>query len=92
MSGLTLRAALATSRWAARWASSWPATGCCSSSASVSAPGQRQRAHQRGVAPAWVTARAGGSPGWLSLRLTVVRGFARWLQALDPATEVPPTG
>ena len=26
------------------------------------------------------------------MRLTVVRGFARWLQASDPATEVPPLG
>jgi integrase/recombinase XerD len=44
------------------------------------------------VALAWVTAPAGASPGWLSMRLTVVRGFARWLQARDPATEVPPAG
>jgi integrase/recombinase XerD len=26
------------------------------------------------------------------MRLTIVRGFARWLQASDPATEVPPLG
>jgi integrase len=26
------------------------------------------------------------------MRLTIVRGFARWLQASDPATEVPPPG
>ena len=26
------------------------------------------------------------------MRLTIVRGFASWLQASDPATEVPPLG
>lgn len=44
------------------------------------------------VALAWVSAPEKASPGWLAIRLTVVRGFARWLQASDPATEVPPTG
>ena len=29
-------------------------------------------------------------PSYLSKRLSVVRGFARHLQAFDPATEVPP--
>jgi integrase len=44
------------------------------------------------LALAWVTAPPEVSPGWLTMRLTVVRGFARWLQASDPATEVPPLG
>ncbi len=44
------------------------------------------------LALAWVSAPVNASPGWLAIRLTVVRGFARWLQASDPATEVPPTG
>jgi integrase len=44
------------------------------------------------LALAWVSAPAKASPGWLAIRLTVVRGFASWLQASDPATEVPPTG
>jgi integrase/recombinase XerD len=44
------------------------------------------------LALAWVSAPATASPGWLAMRLTVVRGFARWLQASDPATEVPPLG
>jgi integrase/recombinase XerD len=44
------------------------------------------------LALAWVTAPPEASPGWLTMRLTVVRGFARWLQASDPATEVPPLG
>jgi integrase/recombinase XerD len=44
------------------------------------------------LALAWVSAPANASPGWLAMRLTVVRGFAGWLQASDPATEVPPLG
>lgn len=44
------------------------------------------------LALAWVSAPANASPGWLAMRLTVVRGFASWLQASDPATEVPPLG
>ena len=44
------------------------------------------------LALAWVSAPAKASPGWLAMRLTVVRGFASWLQASDPATGVPPLG
>ncbi len=44
------------------------------------------------LALAWVSAPAKASPGWLAMRLTIVRGFARWLQASDPATEVPALG
>lgn len=44
------------------------------------------------LALAWVTAPAKASPSWLSMRLTVVRGFAAWLQAADPTTEVPERG
>ncbi len=44
------------------------------------------------LALAWVSMPAKASPGWLAMRLTVVRGFARWLQASDPATGVPPLG
>ena len=44
------------------------------------------------LALAWVSAPAKASAGWLGMRLTVVRGFASWLQAGDPATEVPPLG
>jgi integrase/recombinase XerD len=32
----------------------------------------------------------GAHPSYLAKRLCVVRGFARHLQAFDPATEVPP--
>jgi integrase len=44
------------------------------------------------VAIAWVCQPDGASPSWLSHRLSVVRSFARWLQAGEPATEVPDTG
>jgi integrase len=44
------------------------------------------------VALAWVTAPAKASPSWLAMRLSVVRGFTRWLQAFDPSSEVPPLG
>lgn len=33
----------------------------------------------------------GGGPAWLSMRMSVVRGFARHMHALDPAHQVPPT-
>lgn len=42
------------------------------------------------AAVAWATAPADVSPVRWSQRLSVVRGFARHLQCLDPATEVPP--
>jgi len=44
------------------------------------------------LAVAWVTTPQKASPSWMSMRLTVVRGFASWLQAADPATEVPERG
>jgi len=46
----------------------------------------------RDLAVAWVTSPRNPSPSWLSMRLGVVRGFALWLQAADPATEVPERG
>ncbi len=42
------------------------------------------------VAVGWVTLPAAASPGWLGMRLNVVRQFARWRHLTDPATEVPP--
>lgn len=42
------------------------------------------------AAVAWATATPRGGPGFR--RLTMVRGFARYLQALDPIHQVPPTG
>ena len=42
------------------------------------------------AAVAWATARADVSPVRWSQRLCVVRGFARHVRCIDPATEVPP--
>jgi integrase/recombinase XerD len=39
----------------------------------------------------WATLPVGCSLTWHAQRLGAVRGFARWLQAIDPATQVPPT-
>lgn len=44
------------------------------------------------AALAWATLPANGDGGWWAQRLGAVRGFAAYLQALDPATEVPPAG
>lgn len=38
----------------------------------------------------WATLPAAGAGNWWSRRLSVVRGFARYLHTLDPAHEVPP--
>lgn len=40
----------------------------------------------------WATQPREATPWWWRQRLSVVRGFARYRQAVDPATEVPPTG
>jgi integrase len=40
----------------------------------------------------WATLPQDALPSWHAARLRVVRGFARHLQALDPATEVPAPG
>ncbi|MGH3561427.1 MAG: tyrosine-type recombinase/integrase [Mycobacterium sp.] len=42
------------------------------------------------LALAWATQPAGADPSWHGARLSAVRGFARHLCALDPATQVPP--
>ena len=39
---------------------------------------------------AWATLPANASPGWLRMRMSVVRGFAAYLATLDPSAEVPP--
>jgi integrase/recombinase XerD len=43
------------------------------------------------LAVAWATAPAHADPAWWGQRLTVVRGFARHLHAIDGTCEVPPT-
>jgi len=40
----------------------------------------------------WATQPLGAKPQWYASRLCFVRGFARYLHALDPRTEVPPPG
>ena len=45
----------------------------------------------RDLALSWAMRPAGGHPAWWSTRLVVVRGFARYLQAFDPRTEIPPS-
>lgn len=42
------------------------------------------------LAVSWATLPVGASAGWWAQRLGVLRGFAAWLQTLDPDTEVPP--
>ena len=42
------------------------------------------------AALAWASGRPDASPTQWAHRLSVVRGFARHLQCLDPAVEVPP--
>ncbi len=41
---------------------------------------------------AWAKQPADAASVWSAGRLGVVRGFARYLSALDPATEIPPAG
>lgn len=43
-------------------------------------------------AVSWAKQPQGAAPVWWAVRLGTVRGFARFLSALDPATEVPPAG
>jgi len=40
----------------------------------------------------WATLPSAANPVWWGMRLTVVRGFARYLQTIDPTTELPPVG
>jgi integrase len=40
---------------------------------------------------AWATLPRGTDRSWCSLRLSVARGFASHVHAIDPVTEVPPT-
>jgi integrase/recombinase XerD len=42
------------------------------------------------LAVAWAKLPSTASPIWMAHRLSMVRGFARYLQTVDPATEVPP--
>jgi len=44
------------------------------------------------VAVAWAVLPQNASPVWAAQRLSMVRGFARYLQSFDPAAQVPPAG
>lgn len=44
------------------------------------------------LAVGWATIPANADSRWRAQRLGTVRCFARYLQAIDPRTEVPPTG
>jgi integrase/recombinase XerD len=45
-----------------------------------------------GLAVAWAIRPRNASPVWAAQRLSMVRGFARYVQAFDPAAQVPPAG
>jgi integrase/recombinase XerD len=40
----------------------------------------------------WATLPSDANPVWWHRRLSVVRGFVRYLQPIDPTAELPPTG
>lgn len=42
------------------------------------------------LAVRWAAQPDGASPVWAAQRLSMVRGFARYLQTVDPAAQVPP--
>ena len=42
------------------------------------------------LAVRWAAKPAGTSPVWAAQRLSMVRGFARYLQTVDPDAQVPP--
>lgn len=44
------------------------------------------------AALSWARQPIGARPVWWAVRLSTARGFARFLSAVDPATEVPPAG
>ncbi len=44
------------------------------------------------LAIAWARLPERAQPNHLAMRLAIARGFARYLQTIDPATQVPPAG
>jgi integrase/recombinase XerD len=44
------------------------------------------------LAVRWAARADGTSPVWAAQRLSMVRGFARYLQTVDPDAQVPPSG
>jgi integrase len=51
---------------------------------------EKARYITRDLALRWATEPSDARPATWSARLSYVRGFARWLSAIDPRTEVPP--
>ena len=78
-----------TCRSAARWDTSSSAPGsCCRSTSTISMIAASEPVTIEN-ALAWATLPAGDA-NWWAFRLSVVRGFASYLHAIDPAHEVPP--
>jgi integrase len=46
----------------------------------------------RELAISWARLPAGAHPGHWAARLSIARGFAAYLQTIDPETEIPPAG
>lgn len=44
------------------------------------------------LAVCWARLPSGAHPRYWAARLAIARGFASYLQTLDPATEIPPAG
>jgi len=44
------------------------------------------------LAVSWAAMPEGASPVWAAQRLSMLRGFARYLQTVEPAAQVPPAG
>jgi len=51
-----------------------------------------ERTITRELAISWARLPAAAHPSWWAARLAIARGFALYLQTIDPATEVPPAG
>ena len=74
---------------AAAWVSSWTATRSCWSSSSPTSTSTARPRSPSTDALAWATLPEAASPGWLRMRMSVVRGFAAYLHTLDPTCRAP---
>ena len=81
-----------TWRCAGRWASSWRKEGRLLPDFAAFAEAAGAATVTIDLAVRWAAKPEGTSPVWAAQRLSMVRGFARYLQAIDPATQVPPAG
>src|SRR6185437_5797371 len=76
----------------AGWASSSASTAACCPGSSPTPPPAGPRPVTVELAVTWARLPAGIKPITAGFRLSEVRGFARYLHAIDPAHEVPPPG